>query len=76
MIIMSTLKRFTLIGFLTIIILSAPNSLFAQFSEPVDPCTDPADPCPIDSNLIVLFAAAVVVAAKKTYDFKRNAILK
>ena len=70
---MNIIKRFTLIGFLAVIMLSAPHRLFAQ---PVDPCTDPADPCPIDSNLIVLFAAAIVVAAKKTYDYKNSTVIK
>ena len=39
-----------------------------------DPCTAPEDPCPIDANLYFLFAAAVIVAAKKTYDYKKKQV--
>lgn len=48
-----------------------PSSIFAQ---PLDPCRDPdLPPCeiPIDSNLIVLMAAAVGLAGKKAYECKR-----
>ena len=58
-----------IIGILGILALfSLPFKVAAQ--GPTDPCTDPADPCPIDSNLVVLVVAAVIIAAKKTYSFK------
>lgn len=47
-----------------------PLSLLAQ---PIDPCDDPAAPCPIDSNIVVLIVIALVIAAKKTYSYKKNA---
>ena len=68
---MKLIKQITL-GFLVVVFLLIPHILLAQ---PIDPCTDPQDPCPIDSNLIVLFVAAVLIAAKKAYDFKKNAAL-
>ena len=68
---MRIIKRFSFVILAAIIFLSTPNILFAQ---PIDPCTDPADPCPIDSNLIVLFAAVAFIAAKKAYDFKKTAV--
>ena len=55
------------------IVIATPYKIFAQL---IDPCTDPQDPCPIDSNLIVLVVAAVAVAAKKSYDFKRTSTIK
>ena len=42
----------------------------AALAQPEDPCTDPDLPCPIDSNLMVLIAVAVGVAAKKTISYK------
>ena len=43
------------------------------FAQPADPCPDPAlADCPIDSNLIVLVIGAVVIAAKKAYDYNKN----
>ena len=68
---MKLIKQITLV-FLAVLFLLIPHILFAQ---PIDPCTDPADPCPIDSNLIFLFVAAVLIAAKKAYDFKKTAAL-
>ena len=68
---MKLIKQITL-GFLAVVFLLIPHILFAQ---PIDPCTDPEDPCPIDSNLIVLFVAAVLIAAKKAHDFKKTAAL-
>ena len=70
---MRIIKRLFITSLIAVIVTSAPQNVLAQ---PVDPCTDPADPCPIDSNLIVLFAAAIAVAAKKTYDYKRVSITK
>ena len=43
----------------------------AVVAQPIDPCTDPDLPCPIDSNLIVLMFAAVAIAGKKAYDYKK-----
>ena len=51
------------------LIIFLPIHLMAQ---PPDPCTDPLDPCPIDSNLVVLIAVALAIAAKKAYDFKKT----
>ena len=65
---MKLTKQITL-RFLAVVFLLIPHILFAQ---PIDPCTDPADPCPIDSNLIILIAVAVAIAAKKAYDFKKT----
>ena len=70
---MTPIKRFTIIIFLMIMIIATPYQIFAQL---IDPCTDPQDPCPIDSNIIVLVVVAVAVAAKKSYDFKRTSIVK
>ena len=42
-------------------------------AQPADPCPDPAlADCPIDSNLIVLVIGAVVIAAKKAYEYNKN----
>ena len=70
---MRIIKRFTIISFLVMFVFATPYKLLAQ---PIDPCTDPQDPCPIDSNLIVLIVGALVVAAKKSYDYKRTSIVK
>ena len=67
---MKIIKRFFFVILAAVIFLSTSNKVFAQ---PIDPCTDPADPCPIDSNLIVLFVAVALIAAKKSYDFKKTA---
>ena len=49
----------------------SPVFIIAQ--TPGDPCPDPALPdCPIDSNLIVLVIGAVVIAAKKAYEYNKN----
>lgn len=48
---------------------------FTAAAEPEDPCTDPADPCPIDSNVILLIGAAIVVAGKKSYDYRKKALV-
>ena len=69
---MKLIKRFFFVILAAVVFLSTSNQVFAQ---PIDPCTDPADPCPIDSNLIVLFVAIVLIAAKKSYDFKKTAAL-
>ena len=65
---MKLIKQITL-KFLAVVFLLIPYILCA---EPINPCTDPADPCPIDSNLIILIAVAVAIAAKKAYDFKKT----
>ena len=44
------------------------NELSAQI---IDPCTDPADPCPIDDGVYFLLAAGIGAAAYKTYRYKR-----
>ncbi len=47
-----------------------PSILIAQ--PPPDPCPDPMDPdCPIDSGLVFLMAAVILIALKKAYDFKK-----
>ena len=48
------------------------NELKAQGPfDPIDPCTDPADPCPIDDGVYFLLAAGIGAAAYKTYRYKR-----
>ena len=49
-----------------------PKELKAQGPfDPIDPCTDPADPCPIDDGVYFLLAAGIGAAAYKTYKYKR-----
>ena len=49
----------------------SPIYIFAQ--TPPNPCPDPVlGDCPIDSNLVVLVIGAVVIAAKKAYDYNKN----
>lgn len=50
-------------------------SPLVTFSQGPDPCTDPVDPCPIDSNVYFLIVGAIAIAAKKTYDYKKKQIL-
>ena len=69
---MKLFKRITFLGFLAGFLLLIPGQLFAQ---PIDPCTDPVDGCPIDNNIIVLITAALAVAAKKAYDYKKTGAL-
>ena len=45
---------------------------FNGFSQPIDPCTDPALPCPIDSNLLLLIVGALIIAAKKAWHHKKD----
>ena len=49
-----------------------PATSLAQ--EPEDPCPIPLEACPIDTNLYFLFAAAIIIAAKKTYDYKKRQV--
>ena len=69
---MKLIKRITFLGFLAGFLFLMPCQLFAQ---PIDPCTDPVDGCPIDNNIIVLITAALAVAAKKAYNYKKTAVL-
>ena len=69
---MKLIKQITFLVFIAGFLFLMPCQLFAQ---PINPCTDPADPCPIDSNLIVLFVAVVLIAAKKAYDYKKTGAL-
>ena len=69
---MKLIKRITFLGFLAVFLFLIPGQLFAQ---PIDPCTDPVDGCPIDNNIIVLITAALAVAAKKAYDYKKTGAL-
>ena len=46
------------------------NAPIPQFT-PIDPCTDPALPCPIDDGVYFLLAAGIGAAAYKTYRYKR-----
>ena len=66
------IKRITFFGLLEGFLFLLPGQLFAQ---PIDPCTDPVDGCPIDNNIIVLITAALAVAAKKAYNYKKTAVL-
>jgi hypothetical protein len=65
------MKQKISIFFLMIAFAVVPAVSFAQ--DPEDPCTAPEDPCPIDSGVLLLVAAVVGIAAKKTYDY-RNAV--
>lgn len=60
------MKIFKLIALLLFL---APLTITAQ---PPDPCTDPLDPCPIDTGVYFLIAGAIAIAAKKTYDYNRK----
>ena len=67
---MKILKKALFSFSLAFILYLVPLGLIAQ---PIDPCEDPdLPPCeiPIDSNLIVLIAAAVGFAGKKAYEYK------
>lgn len=46
---------------------------FLACAQPIDPCTDPDDPCPVDSGVVLLIMAVIGIAAKKTYDYRKNA---
>lgn len=63
------LKRIILFTFIVTVNLIMPAKVLAG---PTDPCTAPEDPCPIDSNLVVLMIAAAGIAAKKAYDHKKK----
>ena len=42
-------------------------------AQPGDPGCSPDDPaCPIDDGVILLFAAAIGIAAKRYFDSKKN----
>jgi hypothetical protein len=66
---MKIFKRFL---FSLVFILGLVSTPFLLSAQPIDPCTDPDDPCPIDSGVVLLVVAVVAIAAKKTYDFKKN----
>jgi hypothetical protein len=67
---MKFMKRSIVFGFLVMAMAILPGVLQGQ--PPPDPCPDPNDPdCPIDSGVILLITGAVVIAAKKTYDYKK-----
>lgn len=49
-----------------------PITIHAQ-GGPGDPGCDPLDPaCPIDGGLSLLIAAGIGIAAKKTYNIKKQ----
>jgi hypothetical protein len=61
-------KKFILSGFVLMLFIVAPLISYAQ----ANPCTDPADPCPIDGGVSLLIAAGIGIAAKKAYDRKKQ----
>jgi hypothetical protein len=63
---MKILKRIIFISVVMLVSTLVPLASHAQ----VDPCTDPADPCPIDSGVVFLIGAVILIAAKKAYDYK------
>jgi hypothetical protein len=38
---------------------------------PTDPCVDPFDPCPIDTNVILLIVAVILLAGYKSITTNR-----
>ncbi len=59
------------IYFTIIFLMAVPFSTMAQ----VEPGCNPDEPCPIDSNLYFLIAGAIIIAAKKTYDYKKKQVI-
>jgi hypothetical protein len=58
-----------------VMFLVVPSLLIAQ--PPPDPCPDPQLPdCPIDSGLVLLIAAAVLIALKKAFDYKKKVYIQ
>jgi hypothetical protein len=55
---------------LSMFVLCLPTQIYAQ--DPIDPCTDPADPCPIDSGTIYLVLFVFALAIKKYFDFNKT----
>ena len=51
--------------------LMAQNDPSGTQFTPIDPCTDPVDPCPIDDGVYFLLAAGIGAAAYKTHRYKR-----
>lgn len=47
-----------------------PFSAMAQ----IEPGCNPDEPCPIDSNVYLLIAGAIIIAAKKSYDYKKKQV--
>ena len=43
-----------------------------SLADPPDPCTDPADYCPIDGGLSLLIAAGIGIGAKKAYNERKK----
>ena len=68
---MNFTKYFSIGWILLLTMCCFSTNLFAQFDLPIDPCTDPADPCPIDDGVYFLLAAGIGAAAYKTYKYKR-----
>lgn len=67
---MKWFKKF--IGAALILMICMINPLQSAAQAPGDPCTDPADPCPIDGGLVLLIAAGIAVAAKKAFDYNKQ----
>ena len=64
------ISKFFFSLFLVSIVLLLPVIGMAQ---PGDPGCSPDDPaCPIDDGVILLFAAAIGIAAKRYFDSKKN----
>ncbi len=63
-------------GILVAVLFLSQQFSYAQMAPPAppppDPCTDPAEPCPIDSNLYVLFIFILALVLYSNYR-KRTA---
>ena len=70
------MKKSIKIGLVFVIIFFSCNvSVFAQDCiDGLDPSCDPGVycPCPIDDGVLFLIAFAVLIAAKKAYDYKKQ----
>jgi hypothetical protein len=55
-----------------LMLVGSPCVMIAQ-GPPPDPCPDNTLPdCPIDSGVVVLCGAVLLVAFKKTYDYQKS----
>ena len=66
---MKWFKKFIWAALILMICMINPLQSAAQV---INPCTDPADPCPIDGGLVLLIAAGIAIAAKKAFDYNKQ----
>jgi hypothetical protein len=70
------MKKYLLFIRFSIVGLFLSSTASAQFGDPpADPCTDPTLGCPIDTNVYLFIAVAVILALKKAYDYKKSVAL-